>query len=148
LTGGLVFVELSDRYLAEIGTRPTGADSDSVRRWPRLSFLAQSRRLSTRADGSRYVVLDRVLPVRSNQGDAMYTEEIDGPLLLLSLNGVAVRSLSHLKRMMLEHLEGGRDLAFGLEGGKLIVLDGEKLAAADEEVRARYAIPYLQANLD
>lgn len=145
IAGGLVLVELSERYLNE--RVPAQSDPAAA---PRLRFLADPRRLPANRDQSRFVVLDRILPVLFNEA---YRATIAGrPLLLLSLNGVAVRSLSHLHGMMAEHLSAGRDLAFAFEGGRLLVLPGQDqgaaLKAADATVRARHGIPYLQANLD
>lgn len=147
ITGGLVFVELSEKYLAE--RQAAGAANNGA---PRLNFLARVRRLLDRPEKSRYVILDRVLPVQINEAYQSLIIEAGRPLLVQSLNGVAARSLSHLKTMMQENLIAGRDLAFGLEGGRLIVLPGidhgAALKAADARVRARHGIAYLQANLD
>ena len=138
ITGGLVLVELSEEYLSELQSPAP----------PRLEFLAREHRLDDQPEGSRYVILDRILPVEFN---AAYSGTA-GPLLVQSLNGVAVRSLTHLKTMMQDQLKAGEDLAFGLEGGRLIVLPGDDhgtaLNAADARVRARHGIPFLQANLD
>ncbi|MCR9144568.1 MAG: hypothetical protein NXI24_20180 [bacterium] len=143
IAGGLVFVELSERYLQERSA--AGVSSEA----PRLKFLARARQLLDRPEKSRYVILDRILPVPLNADYRAVAAR--RPLLLLSLNGVAVRDLAHLNRMLQEHLAAGRDLALGLEDGRLIVLPGADrgvaLKQADSTVRARHGIPYLQANL-
>ncbi|MEQ9362926.1 MAG: hypothetical protein RIF32_01710 [Leptospirales bacterium] len=147
IAGGLVLVELSERYLNE---KASGAGAEDSSLAPRLKFLARARRLLDRPEKSRYVILDRILPVPFNA--AYRRVAADHPLLLLSLNGVAVRDLAHLNQMMQEHLTAGRDLALGLEDGRLIVLPGadrgSALKQADADVRARHGIPFLQGNLD
>ncbi|MBX7057392.1 MAG: hypothetical protein K1X75_04955 [Leptospirales bacterium] len=127
VVGGLVFVELSDRYLRENPDAP----------W-RLRYLAQSQRLQSAADGERFVVLDRVLQTQAAAGyqcDACLT---------LTVNGVAVRNLRQLKRLAIQRLSERQDLIIGLEGGATIALAAEQIAGADQEVRQRYGIEFLE----
>ena len=132
IVGGLVFVELSFSYAAAVG-----ADLP-----PRLAYLLEQGAVTERPEGRRYVVLDRVLPLDYNRGVEAHHELVEG------FAGVAVMNLRHLRELILRRVQAGEDLAFQLEGGRLVVLGRRGLEAADDEVRARHGIPYLSAGLD
>jgi PDZ domain len=87
-------------------------------------------------------VLHRILPTRASEG---YAGEGS---LVLSINGVAIRNLQHLRDLAGERIRSGRELALGLEGGRLLALAPEELKEADREVRERHGIRYLEGGLD
>lgn len=130
IAGGLVFVELSGRYLAE---GPASA---------RLQYLYERQAVNEVQETERYVVLHRILPTKASEG---YGGE---GALVLSLNGVAVRSLRHLRDLAGERIRAGRELSLGLEGGRILALAPEELKDADREVRERHGIRYLEGGLD
>ncbi len=130
IVGGLVFVELSGRYLAE---GPASA---------RLQYLYERQAVNEGLETERYVVLHRILPTRASEG---YSGEGS---LVLSLNGIAIRNLRHLRDLAGERIRSGRELALGLEGGRLLALSPEELKDADREVRERHGIRYLEGGLD
>ncbi len=129
--GGLVFVELSERYLEE---RREAS-------W-RLRYLAEAGRLQSGRERERYVVLDRVLETRNTVGYRCDS------CLVQSVNGVAVRDLQDLQRLALAALREPGDPIFGLEGGMFLALSVDQIAASDQEVRERYRIEFLEGGLD
>lgn len=144
IAGGLAFVELSEAYLAE-------RERDGATAAPRLDYLATTVGVSG-PERTRYVVLERVLPLPEPENQALREDlRTDRPLLLQSLNGTAVRNLRHLRALIRTALQDKRDLVFNLEEGHLIVLPGKDggaaLQALNRAVRARHGIAFLEGGL-
>ncbi len=125
VTGGIVFVELSDGYCREIG-----ADA-------RFDYLREASRYQETRTDERFVIAEMSLPVSENSGQGVHR------LLLLSVNGSAVRSIAHLRELVEQAHTAGRLVVFGFEGNRTMVLDPEQLRSIDDEVRKRHGIQYL-----
>ncbi len=133
IVGGLVLTELSERYVNE-GESPA-----------HLKYLAQRSRIAPVPGNRRFVVLDRVLPIEQNRGAYVPGTQ---RVLVLSLNNIVVRNLAHLRELMIENEREEKDLAFGIEGGGLIVIAHDQLNDADTQVRSVHGIQFLEAGLE
>ncbi|MCB1172272.1 MAG: hypothetical protein KDK39_01845 [Leptospiraceae bacterium] len=130
ISGGLVFQELSRRYIRQqVG--------------PPLWMLRQlmDNRLVEKTDRRRIVFINRILPLAVNQGYETKNAQV------LSVDGVIVRDLQHLYQLVSECQRQGRDIVIGLAGGDRIVLDYKELNNAAVAVREQYGIPFLSQNL-
>ncbi len=123
---GLVLVELSSDYIKEA----PGASH-------RLRYLEERARYRRYRNDDRYVVLDRVLPVKANAG---YSER---GLLVLSVNGIGVRSLRHLESLVNRARAKKLPIVLYLEGNREIVLNPDNSLDADREVRRRHGIQFM-----
>lgn len=126
VVGGLVFVPLSRGYLASWG-------DDWEREAPRalVTLLEEGRRSPARDEP---VVLHKVLADRVNQGyhdvAALLVEEVDG---------VRVRSLDHLVRVVEENR--AEFLSVVAASGQRIVLDRREAAQRHDAILRKFGVP-------
>lgn len=130
IVGGLVLVELSERYLNELEHPPAN-----------LEYLGNHQRFHTESYARRYVILDRILPLPVNTGYSAAS------VLVVSVNGIVVRNLAHLKQLVSARIAANEHIAFRLADGRLIVIDHNDLETSAELVRSRHGIPYLESQL-
>jgi len=125
ISGGLVFVELSEKYIQE-----------SFHPSIRLQYLNLVSNFRENLP-ERYVILDSILPTSFNRGYRVEKQ------LVLSVNGSAVRSLAHLNSLIEEAKKRSQTIVIALEGNRTIIMNSADLDAGDQEVRKTQAIPYL-----
>jgi hypothetical protein len=128
---GLVFVELSERYIEQ--SEISGGSPE------RFRYLLQTARYNDTSSPRRFVVLDRVFSVSTDLGYDTQRQ------IVQSVDGSAVRDLAHLKALV--ERRSASPIVVALEGNRRIVLDNETIARKDREVQSRYGLPFLQGNL-
>jgi hypothetical protein len=87
--------------------------------------------------GERIIFVDRVLPVKQNEGQRPQRA------VLTSVNGIGVRNLLHAHSIIREARRKGEDVVFTFDGNEIAVFSAAALAQADEQVRNSYGIPFL-----
>lgn len=126
ITGGLVLLELT-------GERVRAMDDATGRfRYLRSRYWAGDNMI-----GERIIFVDRVLPVKQNEGSRPQRA------VLTSVNGIGVRNLLHAHSIIREARRKGEDVVFTFDGNEIAVFSAAALAQADEQVRNSYGIPFL-----
>lgn len=126
IIGGLVFIELSAGYVRE-------KENPSLR----LQYLVKRERFLENRQPERFVVLDRILKTEMTAG-----YDYDG-LLVLAVNGVAVRGLKHLNRLIERAREKKFPIRILLEGNRQIFLPAEGYDKVEENIRKIYGIQFM-----
>lgn len=121
---GGIFLELSHSYL------DAGGDQNS-----RFEYLVNDKMFRENIPPERYVILDTVLPLSVSGGYGELKE-----LLVISVNGIAVRNLKHLVSEV-ERLKSKADpIIIRLEGNREFVIDPGALGTGETELVKRYGI--------
>ena len=126
ILGGLALVELSEEYVHETGGTA------------RLRYLSKAARFKHERNDEAFIVLYQVLPTEASEG----YEGLEH-LLVVGLNGTAARNLIHLRELVRDAIEKKFPLRLMLEGNREIVIDPARLGAADQHVRTKQGIQFL-----
>ncbi len=128
---GLVFVELSKKYLTETPDAPQ-----------RLHYLAERSVFRKSIERERYVILDRILPAAGNRGYRT------NRFIVQAVNGVAVINLSQLASRLEEAKIKREPVVLTLEGNRIIALDSADFERTDNEIRKTHGLPFLSGNIE
>lgn len=126
--GGIVFQDLTMGYLEAHG--PEWKQKADKRL---LYYYDSIKELSSSGEMNSVVIVNRVLPDTVNQGYQYYKD-----LVLLRVNGVRVRDLPHLKKIV----EGSADrfIVLDFAGETTIVLDRKLAIQSEPELKKTYNI--------
>ncbi|MBN1496989.1 MAG: trypsin-like serine protease [Spirochaetes bacterium] len=128
VVGGLVFQELSAGYL-ELYGRDWKKKADK-----RLVYYYDSvKSLVEKGPEVRVVVLTRVLPDTVNKGYQQYHS-----LVLNSVNGVSVKNLTQMKKLV--DRAAGDYLVFSFVGETTVVLDKNEASRGESELMQKYNV--------
>ncbi len=126
--GGIVFQNLTMGYLEAHGSEWKQKADKRL-----LYYYDNVKALSSTGEINNVVIVNRVLPDTVNQG-----YQYDKDLVLLRVNGVRVRDLAHLKKLV-----GGsadRFIVMDFVGETTIVLDRKLAVEREQELKSTYNI--------
>ncbi|HPN13747.1 MAG TPA: hypothetical protein PLA65_16945, partial [Spirochaetota bacterium] len=126
--GGIVFQNLTMGYLEAHGSEWKQKADKRL-----LYYYDNVKALSSTGEINNVVIVNRVLPDTVNQGYQYYKD-----LVLLRVNGVRVRDLAHLKKLV-----GGsadRFIVMDFVGETTIVLDRKLAVEREQELKSTYNI--------
>jgi hypothetical protein len=134
--GGLILQELSVGYLKTWGKDWTKKANKRM-----LYYYNTMKQIMAESDVNRIVFMNRVLPVQVNHGYQHYKD-----LILDRVNGIRIKDLGHLKRLLDSTTEeyirldfvGGATFIFQ----KRMVLDSERSLLRKYNIKAPYFINY------